>query len=502
MRFRSGAAIAAFLLLCCAQASAQGLRIGLQEDPDSLDPMAGTSFVGRIVLAALCDKLVDVDRSLDYVPQLATGWEWGEDGRALTLKLREGVVFHDGEPLDAEAVRFNLERYRTTPGSRRAAELRPVQSVEAVDPMTVRLRMAQPYAPLLGVLSDRAGMMLSPKALQAAGANAGESPVCSGPFRLARRVPQDRIVLERFDRYWNAREIRLQQVTYLPVPAPNVRLANLRAGGLDLMERVAPTDLRDARAQRNLRVADSVALGYYTMSINTAAGPKAQGPLGDPKVREALEASIDRQALNEVVFDGAFVASNQPQAPGTTYHNPDRPVPPRDVARAKRLLAEAGVPRPSFTLLTVNTPVDQQVAEVIQAMVAEAGFDIRVQTLEAGAMTAQTQRGDYEAAIAIWSGRADPDANISIWLQCDGFLDWGKYCNPRLDEALAQARQRTEAKERQPLYRQASAIYLDERPHLFLYHYKLFWAMSDKVTGFQPHPDGIIRLQGVGLAAR
>jgi peptide/nickel transport system substrate-binding protein len=498
MRIRFGLAIAA-LLLAGVPASAQSLRIGLQEDPDALDPMAGTTFVGRIVFAALCDKLIDLDAKLAYVPQLATAWEWGEEGRTLTMTLRPGVVFHDGEPLDAEAVRFNIERYRTTPGSRRAAELRPVQAVEVVDPLTVRFRMAQPFAPLLGVLSDRAGMIMSPKAVQAAGARVGDNPVCAGPFRFSRRVTQDRIVLERFDRYWNPAAAQIQQVTYLPIPAANVRLANLRAGALDMMERVAPTDLQEARGQRGLRVVESVALGYYTMSINVGNGPKAKGPLGNAKVREALEASIDRRALNQVVFEGAYLPSNQAQAPGTAFYNEARPVPPRDLARAKRLLAEAGLPKPSFTLFAVNAPVEQQVAEVIQAMAAEAGFEIKVQTLEAGAMTAQTDRGDYEAAIAIWSGRADPDANISIWVQSDGFLNWGRYGNPELDALLARARQSTDTAARQALYRQASAVYLDERPHLFLYHYKLFWGMSEKVVGFQPHPDGLIRLQGVSL---
>jgi len=493
MRFRLGLALAC--LLAGAPAGAQTLRIGLQEDPDALDPMAGTSFVGRIVFAALCDKLVDLDPQLTYVPQLATAWEWGEAGRTLTMTLREGVVFHDGEKLDAEAVRFNIDRYRSTPGSRRAAELRPVQAVEVLGPLTVRSRTAQPFAPLLGVLSDRAGMMLSPKAVQAAGGRVAENPVCSGPFRFGRRVPQDRIVLEKFDRYWNAPAIRLQQVTYLPIPAANVRLANLRAGALDMMERVAPTDLREARAQRSLRVVESVALGYYTMSINVAG----KGPLADARVREALEAAIDRVALNQVVFEGAFLPSNQAQAPGTAFYNAERPVPPRDLARARRLLAEAGLPKPAFTLLTVNSPVEQQVAEVIQAMAAEAGFEIKVQTLEAGAMTAQTGRGDYEAAIAIWSGRADPDANVSIWLQSDGFLNWGNYANPEFDALLDRARQSTDMAARQALYRQASAIYLTDRPHLFLYHYKLFWGMNDKVAGFQPHPDGLIRLQGVSL---
>ena len=143
-----------------------------------------------------------------------------------------------------------------------------------------------------------------------------------------------------------------------------------------------------------------------------------------------------------------------------------------------------------------------QVGEVIQSMAAEAGFAIQVQALETGALNAQTDRGDYEAAIVIWSGRADPDANISIWLQCDGFINWGRYCNRGFDEALAQARTLTDTAARQALYRQASAIYLADRPHIFLYHAKLFWAMTDRVSGFQTHPDGLIRLQGVRLAAR
>src|SRR4029077_11685029 len=154
----------------------------------------------------------------------------------------------------------------------------------------------------------------------------------------------------------------------------------------------------------------------------------------------------------------------------------------------------------SFTLYTANAPVEQQVGEVIQSMAAEAGFDIRVQPGEGVATTAAATRGDYDASIVIWSGRADPDANISIWIQCDGFITWGQYCNRDLDALFAAARRTAVAGERQALYRQASAIYLNDRPHLFLYHLKLFWAMSGRVQGFQPHPDSIIRLQGMRLA--
>ena len=154
------------------------LRIGLNEDPDALDPARGGTFVGRIVFAAVCDKLVDTDAKNDFVPQLATAWSWSPDNLALTLTLRDGVSFQDGETMDAEAVNANLERYRTAPESVRKGELKPVSSVEVVDPHTVRLHLSQPYAPLVAVLADRAGMMISPKAL-----GGDVTTICPAPGR-------------------------------------------------------------------------------------------------------------------------------------------------------------------------------------------------------------------------------------------------------------------------------------------------------------------------------
>ncbi len=183
--------------------SAQTLRFGLAEDPDVLDPTLARTFVGRVVFAALCDKLFDIDEKLNIVPQLATGYEWSADSKSLTIKVRPGVTFHDGEKLDAAAVKYNIERHKTMPGSNRRGELAPVASVDVVDPMTVRLNLSAPFAPLLAQLADRAGMMVSPKAAQAAGDKFGVKPVCSGPFRFVERVAQDRIVLERYPNYWN-----------------------------------------------------------------------------------------------------------------------------------------------------------------------------------------------------------------------------------------------------------------------------------------------------------
>jgi peptide/nickel transport system substrate-binding protein len=435
------------------------------------------------------------------VPQLATEWSWSPDNLALTLKLREGALYHDGEKIDAESVKANLERYKDAAYSSRKGELRPVKGVAIVDPRTVRIELTSPYAPLLAVLADRAGMMLSPKAMQAAGDDKiAQNPVCSGPFKFAQRVAQERIVVEKFDKYWNAGAIHLDKIMYLPMPDSAVRLANLKSGQLDIVERLAATDVAGVKGDPKLRLAATTALGYYTMTINVANN--ADGPLAkDKRVREALEWSIDRAALNQVVFNGEFVASNQPEAPGTKYYNADRPVPPRDVAKAKALLKEAGVPSPSVTLLSVNNTVDQQVAQVVQSMAGEAGFDIKIQAIEQNTLIAIAQKGEYQAAIVLWSGRADPDGNVAIWLACDGFLNWGKWCNPKYDEALKSARSTTAEPERVKFYKEASAIALDERPHLFLYHLKWLWGTSAKLEGFQPYPDGIIRLQGLKLGS-
>src|SRR5260221_11807967 len=177
-------------------ATASGtLRIALQEDPDVLDPAQGVSFVGRVVFAGLCDKLIDIDQSLAYVPQLATEWTWSADNLALTMKLRPDVVFHDGTKFDAAAVKANIERYKSAPESKRKTELKQVSSVEIVDPATLRFVLSEPYAPLLGILSDRAGMMISPAALAAQGDKISNNLVCAGPYRFVQRVAQDRIVL-------------------------------------------------------------------------------------------------------------------------------------------------------------------------------------------------------------------------------------------------------------------------------------------------------------------
>src|SRR5712691_4914285 len=299
------AAAAAVVALTCGIAAAQTtLRIGLAEDPDILDPTMARTYVGRIVFSSICDKLFDIDEKLNVVPQLALSHETSADGKTVTIKLRPGVKFHDGEPLDAAAAKFSLDRHLNFPGSFRKPEIAVIDRIEVVDPLTIRILLKAPHSPLIAQLTDRAGMMMSPKAAKEAGDRFGLKPVCAGPYKFVERVQQDRIVVEKFADYWNKGNVHIDRIVYLPIVDATVRLANLKSGGLDLIERLLATDIQAVRADPKLKLANPVGLFYLGITMNLANGDAANSPLGkDKRVRQAFEASIDRAAINQVAFN-------------------------------------------------------------------------------------------------------------------------------------------------------------------------------------------------------
>src|SRR5712671_2943002 len=355
------------------------LRVGLAEDPDVLDPTLARTYVGRIVFSALCDKLFDIDEKLNIVPQLALSHETSADGKEVTIKLRPGVKFHDGEAFTAEAAKFSLERHLTFPGSFRKPELAAVDHIDVVDPLTIKLALKAPYSPLVAQLTDRAGMMVSPKAAKEAGDKFGLRPVCAGPYKFVERVQQDRMVFEKFADYWNKDNVHIDRIVYLPLVDATVRLANLKSGGLDLIERVLATDIKDVRADKRLKLTTALELGYMGLTINTG-NDKNKGPLSQSdKVRQALDLSIDREALNQVVFNGEFMPGNQWISPEHPYYQKSFPIRPRDIAKAKALLKESGATLPvSVDLMVPKGAENEAVAQVIQSMAAEAGFDLKI----------------------------------------------------------------------------------------------------------------------------
>jgi peptide/nickel transport system substrate-binding protein len=487
--------------LLAGTVQAQNLRIGLAEDPDILDPTMARTFVGRIVFAGLCDKLFDLDEKLNVVPQLATAYKWSADNKSLEIKLRDGVTFHDGEKMDAAAVRYNLLRHKDMKGSNRRGELAVMSSVEVVDAATVRINLSAPFSPLVTVLTDRAGMMVSPKAAEAAGDKFGAKPVCSGPFRFVERIAQDRIVLERFPNYWNKGQIHFERVVYQPIPDATVRLANLRSGQLDFIERAAPSDIPQLRNDSRFKIAKIVELGYQGITINVGKSDWAQkNPLGkDARVREAFELSIDREALVRVAMEGEAQAGNQWVPPSNRYYAKSVGLPKRNVERAKQLLKEAGVTNPSFTLMTPTASDTQRMAQVIQAMAKDAGFDVKIQSTEFASALKLQDQGQYEAFLLAWSGRADPDGNLHIFLACKGPLNNAGWCKPEADAAIEQARVTLDPAQRAKLYETVAQHVAKDRPIIYLFHRNWLWAHNAKLTGLRTVPDGMVRVQGLRM---
>lgn len=476
------------------------LRFGLDFDFEFFDPARSGSYIERVVNTAMCDQLLDVDPQLNLVPQLATSWEWSADKLALTLHLRQGVVFSDGAALDAEAVRANLERYRTAPYSLRRTELKSLSGVEVVDPLTVRIRLSEPFAPLLALLANRPGVMLSPRILGKSSDEIGANPICAGPFTLVERVAQDHITLKRFPGYWDAARVHLDGVEFKIMTDSTVRLVNLRSGQMDVANRLAATDVPAVQADKRLKLVSSPSIGFEMLSFNLSHGAAAETPFGrDARVRLAFAKAIDRTSLNQVVFEGRMIPSNQTETPNSKYWNPAYPVPGRDLDGAKALLAQAGVPHPKLVLSVTNSPTDVQVGEVIQAMAGEAGFEVSVEKGESVAQTQAAMRGDYQADLVIWSGRPDPDGNLTLWMRCGAPLNWTGWCSKEMDAALDRGAAAPDEASRIEAYRQATAIWMRDVPYTVLYHFTWFWGLSDKVMGFTPRPDGLVRMVGISV---
>ncbi|TEA79879.1 ABC transporter substrate-binding protein [Allopusillimonas ginsengisoli] len=492
-------ALVASLLLSSTALAQTTLRIGLQDDPDQMDPARSRTFVGRIVFASLCDKLVDITPDLEFTPQLATAWEW-EDNKTLKMTLREGAVYHDGTPIDAASVKANLERAKTLPDSNRKSELATLESVDAPDSTTVVLHLSEPDASLLSQLSDRAGMMQSPASFDS---DPGKNPVCSGPYQFANRVQNDHITLEKFADYWDADSYHFDTVVFKPVPDATVRLNSLRAGDLDIAERIAPSDAQTVKEDPNLEFMPVTGLGFQAISVNFANGPRADNPLAkDERVRQAFDLAIDRDAINQIVGMGLYQPAFQPFPPASFAYDTSVERKGRDVEKARALLKEAGLDRVKVEISYGNNTIMQQVFELIQAMGSEVGFDISLRPMEFAALQSTLARGDFELAQAGWSGRVDPSGNVFQYVSCKGSLNDGKFCDKDMDTLLNEARQELDVDKRQQLYSQFMAQMQVKHPIFYTYYLPWTFGIQKNVEGFIPYPDGLVRLKNLTLKGK
>ena len=502
-------AILVSVLVATATAEAQKktLVIALNQDPDILDPTIARTYVGRIVFAAMCEKLYEIDENLNLHPQLAAEMpRFTDGGKTVTIKLRSGVKFNDGTPMDAAAVKFSLDRHRDMKGSTRKSELSLVTEVEAPDPTTVRIRLAKPFSPIVAVLADRAGMPVSPTQANKLGDKFGTAPVCVGPWAFTERVAQDRIVVDKSPHYFDPGQAKFDRLIYRIIPDDNVRVANLRSGDVDIAQRISPTDATSLRKEAKFSVSSVTGIGYdgITVNIHNKTGKHApRGDLGtplanDPRVREALELSLDRVALNQVAWEGQYTPGCGPLPPNSPYFDKSRQCSTRDVARAKKLLADAGLAGGySFEMVIVNNPQERRMGEIIQGMAKEAGFNITLVPKEFASALQDSDAGKDQAFLIGWSGRVDPDTEFNNFHACGASLNQSNVCDEGLDALLNKAREASDQKERVELYRQAMDKVGARRNIIYLYHRSYIVAFPKNLTGYRAVPDGLIRVKGV-----
>ncbi|MBG9798435.1 ABC transporter substrate-binding protein [Brevibacillus laterosporus] len=463
------------------------LTIGLKADPPSLDPMSSTSLYDRYVQNSVYDKLFDLDENGKIIPMLATSYEVSPDGRMYTLKIKEGVTFQDGTKFDAEAVKFNLDRYREE-GSKRKGELKFVTDVKVVNPTTVQIMLQKPFSPLISIFTDRSGMMVSPEAVKKSGKDFLNNPVGSGPYKFVEHVKGDHVTLKKNEKYWNG-EVKLDTINYKVFTNQTAAVQNLRSGMLDIVDELPVKEIPGLEKDEKFAVVAKANMGYQGLHLNVT-----KEPFTNKYLRQAVDRAIDREAVVKVLFDGYGLPARTPFSPGSLAHGESDTVKKPDDREIKALLEQGGKPEGfSFTLQIATSPANEQFGAVLQNMLKKYNIDMKLEKVEYGTMLENGDNGNFQALQLGWSGRLDPDQNIYDFHVTEAPNNKSRLSNPEVDQLLSDARSELDEQKRKALYDKAMAILQDEAPYIYIYHNYDKFGLSKKVKGFTYVPDGIIR---------
>ena len=515
--FRGAAAVLAVAAAALAPAAATAqtppnvLVVGQIAEPKSLDPHAVTAVNDFRILMNLYDGLVRYrDGTLEVEPALAESWTISDDGTVYTFKLREGIAFHDGTALDAEAVKFNFDRmldeehpYHDTGPFPLAFFFGAVRGVEAVDARTVRFTLEQPYAPFLSNLAYPTGLIVSPAAVAEHGADFGRNPVGTGAFRFAEWESNRKVVVVRNDGYWDGAPA-LEAVVFRPVTDANTRVAEMLAGGIDLMVEVPPDNVATFAGDAGFLVHEQAGPHLWFLILNAK-----EGPLADRRVRQAVNYAIDKEALVDDVLQGTAEVAAGPTPPAFAWaHDASLEPYPHDPARAKALIEEAGHAGATLTFYVTEggsgmlDPVPMGAA--IQADLKAVGLNVEIETYEWNTFLGKVNpglEGKADMAEMAWMTN-DPDTLPYLALRTGAFPDAGGfnsgyYSNPEVDRLLEAARRSTDQAERARLYREMQRIVHEDAPWAFVANWKQNAVTSSRVSGFRLQPSFFLMLHDV-----
>jgi peptide/nickel transport system substrate-binding protein len=504
----TGALAAALVASASAGAIAQTLTVGVRAGPLSIDPHFTASGVSAEALKHVFDTVVKSGDNLQLEPGLAESWTPIDD-TTWEFKLRKGVKFHDGSDFTAEDVKFSIERIPLVTGPNPATiYVRRVKEAIVVDPYTLRVKTDGPAPTLpndfirLFVVSHAAAKDFSTKDTANEGFNTGKAAIGTGPYKFVSWTPKEQLVLERFDGYWGEKQ-PWEKVIRKELPNDATRLAQLKAGQVDIIARAPAADVPQLEKDPKIRVTktDSVYMFYLEFDFRdkpaqiTAkdGSALAENPLKNPKVREAIDIAIDREALAEVALEGMGKPATQLVTPNIFGYDASIPVTKPDPKRAKQLLAEAGYPngfKIVFNFTNDGLPGDRAVGTSITQMLTGIGLDVQANAIPGAVWSPARTRGEFSFAMGGW-GTLTGESNytLSSLIHTNnpalklGAFNVRAYSNPAIDKLIQAAGTEMDEAKRKAMLLEAAQMVAKDRPSLPVVGIVTAWAMQkDKVT--------------------
>ncbi|CRH37702.1 glutathione ABC transporter substrate-binding protein GsiB [Pantoea ananatis] len=476
--------------------AAQDAVIAVASNFTTLDPYDANDTLSQAVAKSFYQGLFGFDKDMKRINVLADSYQVSEDGLTYTIKLHSGVKFQDGTDFNAEAVKANLDRASNPDNHLKRYNLfKYIASTEAVDPVTVKITLKQPFSAFINILAHPAAAMISPAALKKYGKEIGFHPVGTGPFEFVTWNQTDFVKVKKWDGYWKKGYPKLDSITWRPVVDNNTRAAMLQTGEANFAFPVPyeQAKLLEKNSKLDVVVSPSIMQRYISLNVT-------QKPFDNPKVREALEYAINRQALVKVAFAGYATPATGIVPPSIEYAQTYPPI-PYDPAKAKALLKEAGYPNGFETTLwsSHNHSTAQKVLQFVQQQLAQVGVKVKVTAMDAGQRAAEVEgKGQKESGVRMfytgWSastGEADwaltPLFATNAWPPA--IFNTAFYSNPKVDKDLADALKTTDSKQKAELYKDAQDTIWNDHPWIPLVVEQLVSAHSKNLSGFYMMPD-------------
>ena len=486
-------------------ASAQGapkrggvLKVSANANPSSLDPATGGAGSDHTMLFPMYDTLMEWDfETLKPKPGLAEAWKY-PDPQTLVLSLRKGVLFHDDTPFNAEAVKFNLERSKSDPRSNVKADLATVVSVEATGPLEVTLKLSQPDAALPGILSDRAGMMVSPTAVKAAG-HLDRKPVGAGAYSFVSWTDNERVTMKRFDKYWRASERHLDGIEFAIIPELATGLRAVIAGQNDVAYSIPARQKPVIARAKNLQVVTGPTV--YCIQIYYNWG---RPPFDDIRIRKALNFAVDRETFVKATLDGVGEPAYMNLPSKHWAYDPEvAKLYPYDPDKARALLKEANAPQGLELDLIGYTDQDSiRREEILIEQFAKVGLKAKFTNGSIAEMSAGFFSKDKKGAglLSAWTGRPDPSLTYTLMYSKESYFNAARADTPAgLPEALKETRLSENIEERRKAFSKVQRLVMENAlvcPIAFQFELD---ALSPRVKGFKPNLLGKPKYDGVWL---